>query len=224
MGRDSGVSLGMTKMLFLNGPIGCGKSELVKYLKQRGPWVDRRCKDKLFTLTQQLFCVSEERFWEVYDNRELKESPLPDFKLELTEYNRLCKITGKPKIVRYGLPKFIEISVREAMIYVSECVVKPAFGDDYFGIARAESLQDGEWAVEDSCGFILELEPTLEKLGQENCLLIRIHGRGTFAGDSRNYIPDEVVDNTVDVVNSGTEQEFHEECYKQILHWLDWRG
>jgi hypothetical protein len=94
----------------------------------------------------------------------------------------------------------IYLSQREAMIYISEVVMKPKFSNNYFGVARAKAIQDGEIAVDSSTGFVEELPPLIERLGQENILLIRIHREGTtFEGDSRNYIPDGVITNTVDV-------------------------
>lgn len=198
----------MAKLILLNGPMGCGKSEVVKYLSKRFPLVERRCKDKLFKLTMEFFCVNPQRFWETYNKRELKEAPLEDYKLEVTEYNKLAKMLGKPNLVRYDLPKYVNISVREAMIYVSEILCKPAFGTDYFGIARTKEITESEIAIDDSCGFAEELTPAIEKLGQENILLVRIHGRGSFEGDSRSYIADGVITNTVDVNNTGLEIEF----------------
>jgi hypothetical protein len=43
----------------------------------------------------------------------------------------------------------------------------------------------------------------------ENILLIRIHRDGyTFEGDSRDYIPDGVITNTVDIDNNGTLEDY----------------
>ena len=201
----------MSKILLLNGPRACGKNVAVDYIKQHIEVVDRRCKDKLFLLVQELFSVSEGRFWEIYNNRELKESPLPDFQLKPSSLLKLMQTIelDRPVTLHPGAKKpTFNISIREAMIYVSEVLCKPTFGDDYFGIARANSIQDGEFAIDDSCGFDDEIPPTLEKLGVENVLLIRIHGRGDFEGDSRDFIKDGVVPNTIDVYNEGGEEKY----------------
>jgi energy-coupling factor transporter ATP-binding protein EcfA2 len=177
----------MSKLILLNGPIGCGKSEAVKFLKIFYPNMkERRCKDKLFKLVPEFFCISEERFWEIYDDREIKEKPMPEFTITQIMYENLRRITNGPE----AEGEFVEISVRDAMIYVSEIVCKPTFGQDYFGVARAKSIEEGELAIDDSCGFAGELPPVIEKVGKENILLLRIHGRGSFEGDSRGYMPD----------------------------------
>jgi hypothetical protein len=198
-----------SKIVLLNGPAGCGKNTVTAATTEHLHTVDRRCKDKLFKLVQELFCVSEERFWEIYNNREIKETPLPDFMLSGIELAQLQSITGIPVNKMYTLyNNKISISIREAMIYVSEIVCKPAFGEDYFGVARANTIQDNEWAIDDSCGFDDEIKPTIDKLGQENVLLIRIKGRGNFNNDSRKFISDGVVDYTVDIYNSSTEEAY----------------
>lgn len=194
----------MSKLILINGPIGCGKSEAVKHLKKYFPLVDRRCKDKLFTLTMEFFCVQPERFWEVYNNRELKEVPLPDFQLTKAAYNQLRAITGACEVDS----EMVNVSIRGAMIYVSEVLCKPSMGVDYFGRARALSIAKDELAIDDSCGFAEELPPTIERVGQDNLLLIRVHGRGTFEGDSRGYIPDGIIINTTYIYNDKEESGY----------------
>lgn len=195
-----------TKLLLINGPIGCGKTEAVKYIAKHFNIVERRCKDKLFKLTQEFFCVSEERFFDIYNDRALKETPLDEFQVSAAAYNILADELGLKHVV-FDAP--VNLSIRQAMIFVSECVCKPVFSDDYFGKARALSLNEGELAIDDSAGgWVEELIPSLARLGRENVMLIRVYGRGTFEGDSRKYLPSDAVDLTVDVYNTGTEQEF----------------
>lgn len=208
----------MPKLILLNGPIGCGKTDVVNYLKEHYLLTDRRCKDKLFKLTKELFCVDSRTFWNIYNTRELKEVPHEAFKLTYTEAKKLYEHLGKcpPKLCSW-----VNISIREAMIYVSEIICKPAFGKDYFGIARVKDMTLGELAIDDSCGFAEELPPAVEKLGQENIILIRIHGRGTFEGDSRSYIKDGVIDNTVDVYNTGSLGEYFKTILKIVEDFIN---
>lgn len=196
----------MSKILLLNGPRECGKNIAVDHIKKLYDLKDRRCKDKLFKLVQEMFCVSEARFWEIYNNRELKERPLTDFKLSRHAVAALYDVVKDEKLlVTYETNA---VSIRNAMIYVSECICKPAFGNDYFGVARASSISDCELAIDDSCGFDEEIAPTLEKLGPDNVMLVRINGRGTFENDSRAFISDNVVPNTVDIFNEGDEDKY----------------
>ncbi len=211
-----------SKIILLNGPKACGKNVAVDHIKLLTHNVvrDRRTKDHLFLATATLFKMSLPEFFTHYTCRDTKETPKTEFAICAAEFNKLAPII---KEEAYMFPptfcegELAKLSVREALIYVSEIVCKPAFGRDYFGTARADSIGYNEWAIDDSCGFDDELPPTIEKLGMDNVMLIRIHGRGSFEGDSRSYINDEVVTNTIDVYNTRTEEEFLEEVGKIAL-------
>lgn len=219
-----------SKIILLNGVAGSGKDTAIDYLRSLGyPLVRREAKGKLHTLVQEFFCVSPDRYWEIYEDRELKESPLLDFtvlqspeeKLELESVlGYHLKFTNGH---RYGETRPTVLTIREAMIYVSEVICKPRFFKDYFGVARAKAIQEDEIAVDSSCGFVEELPPLIERLGQENILLIRVHREGaTFEGDSRNYIPDGVITNTVDVSSVyGKLDEYLEEVKVIVEKFLN---
>jgi hypothetical protein len=199
-----------SKIILLNGPKTCGKNITVDRIKELSSVevVDKRCKDHLFTLTAALFRMTMEEFNTHYECRETKETAKEEFTIDYKEFNRLAPHLGVCELIGTGM---VALSVREALIYVSEVVCKPAFGSDYFGVVRAESIDtsnDNTRAIDDSCGFDDEIPPTIDKLGMDNIMLIRIHSRGSFDGDSRNYISDGVVDNTLDIYNETTEEEF----------------
>ena len=202
-----------SKLILLNGPMECGKNVAVDYIKGyfSKQIVDRRCKDHLFELTAKFFRMEMSTFSSYYENREYKETPMEAFAVSAERYNQLMIVLGKPTINAQLLDRSVKLSVREALILVSEVLTKPTFGKEYFGDARAMSmmLSEDEWAIDDSCGFADEIGPSMDALGQSNIMLIRIYGRGEFnANDSRGYIPEGVVHNTVDVYNDGTEQKF----------------
>lgn len=216
--------------ILLNGPAKCGKGVVVDYLKSQGyDFKVKSCKDKLHTLTREFFCVPEERYWEIYNDRTLKECPLPEFRVRADSdetwellWRLGCRRDDliKETIVARGWydTNWKCLSIREAIIYMSEVIVKPRMGSDYFGVARALSVQADEIIVDDSTAAFSvngeircdEVAPLIGRIGVDNTLLIRIHRDGlTFDGDSREYVPDGVVPNTVDIYNNGTEQEYY---------------
>lgn len=81
---------------------------------------------------------------------------------------------------------------REALIHVSEDIIKPLRGKDYFGKALANRILDLNLAnklilVPDG-GFTEEVEQ-LNDIAR--LLVVRLYGRGTFANDSRDYLTDD---------------------------------
>jgi len=207
----------MSQLILMNGPLLCGKNIAVDHLKKSYDLTDRRCKDRLFQMMWQFFDTSEERFWELYNNRDLKEVPVLDYQVSTGAYYALSQRID-------DLPDMDEVncclSCRNAMIYISEIVCKPTFGRTYFGQYRADKIQRDELAIDDSCGFAEELPPVIEKLGQDNILLIRVKGRGSFQGDSREYIPDGVIEHTVDIYNIYSEDVYLQDIKKTVTAWL----
>ena len=216
----------MSKLILLNSPPNSGKTVLTQHLKAKYGLQEARCKDKLFVLTYELFNVQRDKFFEMYEDREQKETPNPLFAIPNEDAYKLSlrlrkqELADRVKGAYQNNRETTPLSLREAMIFVSEMVAKPIFGKDYFGKCRAESLQDGVVYIDDSTAFVDELNHAIMKLGMDNILLIRIYGRGTFEGDSRNYIPDGVIRNTVDIQNDGTLEEFLERGDKVVAEFL----
>ncbi len=235
------------KIVLLNAPKEAGKNELLEFYMNyhsvewsdlmRGEsnkhlWFDASCKVHLYKLVQDFFLVSEQRFWEIYNDRELKEKPMPEFKakIPLVQLNLMEKVYGMEleadayKITNYCTR--VLFSIRQAMIYISEFVMKPLFGVNYFGKARMTLIKQNPSRLyyddSSSCfnGDSSELDGLVEHFGEDNILLIRIKGRGTFDGDSRSYHPDGVVKNTVDLWNDKDEQSFLEAGSKIIEEFL----
>ncbi len=226
-------------MILLNGPALCGKGSFVEHLHKvtdpykrfpeeecfpAAPFTELRCKDKLHRLTQEFFCASDDTYWEIYNDRTKKELPQEVFKIRLASALKLRRILPKflddVLATKGKLPEIVYLTIREAMIYVSEVVCKPTFGEEYFGLARANEMQDDTNYIDDSCGFIDELAPLKATLPEDNILLIRIHRLGcSFNGDSRNYIPDGVIKHTVDVSNDTTEEGYNAKMLSAILEW-----
>lgn len=202
-----------TKVVILNSPPNGGKDSVAKFFSEKMPHIfkHKEFKAKLFELTKGLFCISDERFNEIYSDRNMKEKPLPEFTITRKAARALSFIlpyiadeleTGNDE--RQD-PNLFRLSVREAMIYTSEVVCKPTFGSNYFGIAAASSIQEDYINVFSDGGFVEELTPIIDKLGKENVMIVRIHREGCdFSGDSRDYLPDGIVSNTFDVYNNDT--------------------
>lgn len=97
------------------------------------------------------------------------------------------------------------LSFREAMIYVSEVLIKPHYGKDYFAMALLNELVDFTINVVSDGGFVEEVE----YLADNDCdvYVIRIRCEGCdFEGDSRRYLPESVKWKVVDIVNNKDSQ------------------
>lgn len=220
-----------SKFLLLNGTKGCGKDTLADYLiaRSRGHTTKLETKEPLYELVPILFNINKEVFMNAYLNRELKELPLEGLYLNTDKFNMLG-IVCDPDLKAYKeIGGGYCISPRLAMIYVSEVVVKPSMGYDWFGITRAvrakAMLNTNQLIIDPSCGFEEEVHPLIKAVGQENIMLLRIHSDRegcTTKGDSRKYIPDEVIDKTEDIDNNGDISSYLKEATKLINDW--WRS
>jgi len=227
------------KMIFFNGPKGCGKNTLIDHIRDF-EWLDISCKLPLYSLVELMFNVEGETFWKIYKDRELKEKPCVDFRVCLSHRDLadLVAILGEAAINSEDVSRdfcfemdtykvTLNLSVREAMIYVSEVIIKPRWCADYFGKARMRGvMRDGGGLLyyDDSAasfnGDAIELNAAIEHFGQENCLLVRIYGRGSFEGDSRGYIPNGVVGNVMEITNDGDLKTFLDSSKERIYKWL----
>jgi hypothetical protein len=147
-------------IVLFNGPPGSGKDFAADYYKKLG-FKHLSFKYQLYKEVIKYFDVDEQWFMEGYNNRNTKE--LPSALLN-------------------------NMSRREAMIYVSEKVIKPKKGLDYFGTMVAEEINlDKNYAISDG-GFVHELIPVLEKVGTDNFILVQLTREGhDFSSDSRRY-------------------------------------
>jgi len=157
------------KVLILNGPPGIGKDTLANMLCEVAPVIRGEFKHFLYVEAAewiQEHVKSAENITTAIvkarnENRELKE-----------------------------LPWFLELSVRRILQIVSEDVVKPALGKDYFGRVAAEYWY-GKYIhhVISDGGFSEEVNAVCDKFGAENVTVIRLKAPGfTFETDSRKYL------------------------------------
>ena len=119
-------------------------------------------------------------------------------------------------------PEFFGLTPREAYILVSEKMVKPVLGEDFFGrvlVNRIRRLRNCRIAAVTDSGFVDEARPVVEAFGPENVLLARLHRPGhTFKGDSRSHIdlPDVA---SIDIVNDGDEAAFGTLVVHVVSQW-----
>lgn len=175
-----------TKVVIFNGPPGSGKDEAVLHLKMNHVGIYHfEFKRKLIALLKLIFDVTDEQ-WEYLYTRERKE---------------------------LASPMLGGLSPRQALIHVSENIIKPAFGKSYFGERALFYIQNLEFESEEEKeltifvasdgGFIEELSPFIDKFEQQ-LIVVRIHRDGCdFRNDSRSYIPDMDMIRTYDIYNAG---------------------
>lgn len=177
------------QLLLLNGPPGCGKdagvAALVAVLGQERV-VHCSFKSPLILTACAVFGVSR-RWWDAHYTRAGKEVPLPE-------------LAGR--------------SPRQALIWVSETVLKPALGADIVGVAAARQVAATAAAAGRPCLFVFSdsgFAPELLPLaGLDMPLTVaRLHREGcSWAGDSRAYISNEGVaaagGRALDVDNNST--------------------
>ncbi len=195
-------------IIIFNGPPGTGKDEACLYFKQLG-YKHLSFKEELFKETFKFFGVSKGWFMKGYDDRSVKEMPVPQLKVSGTSLSR-----------------------RDAMIYVSERYIKPKFGNDYFGKQLTKRIDSkNNFSVSDG-GFIEELAPIINKVGADKMVLVQLtRDRCDFSSDSRRYFSGNLVGEfvlgketpinethvlehkfpirTYRVHNNGTVKEFH---------------
>lgn len=192
-------------VIVVNGPPGSGKDEACRFLKLFG-YKHFSFKHHLFRETVKYFNVSLDWFLEGYDNRIVKEAQVE-------------KMLGNR-------------TRREALIYVSEEIIKPNYGKDYFGKKSADEMQEYLSYCFSDGGFLEEILPIINKFGVEKLTLIQLTRQGCdFSSDSRRYISGELVEEfilgketpisknhvlpnhlkirTYRVHNNGTVEQFH---------------
>jgi hypothetical protein len=155
------------KIVLLNAPKGAGKDTIAGALKATW-WTNTKAfKTSLYQCAYPLSeCEDFDQFYLYCNDRELKDTPSWMF---------------------YGK------SPRDFLIYVSEVLVKPNFGEEFFGTKSARSIKSAEFeegVVFADSGFPEEVAPLMKKFGGENIFVVQFTGQGAndFSGDSRNFI------------------------------------
>ncbi len=177
-------------IVIFNGPPGSGKDEAAAFFKRRG-FAHLSFKHHLFRETIKEFDVDTIWFMDGFNNRDLKEVPEEDLR---------------------------GMSRRQAMIHTSEEIVKPKYGKSYFGDQVASQVEYNEkYAISDG-GFVEEIEPLLDKVGEENVILVQLVREGcSYRSDSRRYFNGSVFKTFVNGFKSKFEEEYVQEVELPVL-------
>ena len=188
------------KIVLLNGPPRCGKDTAAGFLCDRLRGIEHKCADPLRNAVPAMFGMALTDWRHAYLHA--KETPHPALQ---------------------------NLSPRQAMIWLSEQVMKPTFGEDIFGRIATTALR-ARLAVYDGAnplvlisdsGFESEIVPMAEAFGAENMLLLRIQRPGhTFAGDSRSFIRPLPGMDCVEVFNDGSLLDFEHALVAEVQSWL----
>jgi len=157
-------------IIIFNGPPGSGKDKCCEHIEEKG-FIHLSFKKMLFDKTIEYYGVDTGWFLDEYNNREIKE-------------RKENALSG--------------FSRREAMIHVSENILKPEYGKDFFGIEAAKLLEDGlDYCFSDG-GFAEEIRPVINKCGADNICIIQLTRDGCdFSSDSRKYINGNLIESFV---------------------------
>ncbi len=188
-----------SRVVILNGPPNSGKDTLAEYCRQQSHVMYankigvRRFKEELYKVTATMYCVDYEWLEAIANDRDQKDKTQPE----------------------------LGCSPREALIYTSEKVVKPHFGDDWFGKKAAASLLRSHVHYFSDGGFESEMSPLLAEVGQANFLLVRLRRDAcTLAGDSRRYIDQDLADNFYELNNTGTSEAVGDQLLGRVNAWI----
>lgn len=154
----------MAKIIILNGPASIGKDTIGNALAKDYNCIPTSFKRPMFEIAASILGARAfSKFITAYDDRDQKELP----------HDFLC---GK--------------TCREFMIWISETVVKPLFGNQQFGKLMSEHIQlcdEGFRFVCTDGGFPDEVIQLVEDGNDVTLVRLFMEGK-TFAGDSRDYI------------------------------------
>lgn len=119
---------------------------------------------------------------------------------------------------------FMGMSPREAYIWISEEVVKPKFGRDFWSKIAVNRIRgifgdkSDTVVVISDCGFQEEVNILIDAFSADSISVVHMYRYGcSFFGDSRNYVkhPNDK-ERVFGVWNSGTKEDLKEEIYQLV--------
>jgi hypothetical protein len=205
------------KVIVLNAPAGAGKDTLANEIQRRTGFQHLRFKTHLYECAATLFNINLHFFVKLAVDEKLKEVPIKMLEVGMDSFFSICNITKSNRAFTTSNGK-VPISPREALIFVSECVIKPNMGEDYFGRMAAISTKTSVMgSVFSDGGFQSEVKCLTEEVGEENLYIVQF-SRGDkidFRGDSRDWLRGYGKVNIFGTTNNG-------EVYEIVDKIIDW--
>ena len=150
-------------IILLNGPPGCGKDTAAEFIKKRLNCREYKFSAPLKSALRELLSIENER-WKQLLAYGTKDEPL--------------------------LPQ--GVSIRQALIKLSEEYLKPMLGQDIFGhiaVRRMKRMVSNPHIVVSDIGFTQEVEPIVKEFTVKRVRVLQISRPNcTFKDDSREYI------------------------------------
>lgn len=181
-------------VVIFNAPPNAGKDVSADYLHEYFQSGQRLSfKEALYEDTAKYFGIDVKDLIEYHSDRKLKEIPCEMFpkhkKHSLKQYFfALLFVIGAVFNIGY-LMSLGYYSSREALIHVSEDVMKPKYGQDYYGRKFLEKVERGSerYSFASDGGFAFEVLPLLTAGYQVVVAQLERSG-ATFEGDSRTLL------------------------------------
>ncbi|UYL86242.1 hypothetical protein [Acinetobacter phage vB_AbaM_CP14] len=208
------------RVVLLNGPPNTGKDVSADMLKDLfGTGAHKAFKDVLYEETANYFGVETGWIRSMATDRTTKESPTR--RLFDKDLNWIVRLA----LTLLSFVRPVGFSPRQALIHVSENIIKPRFGKKYFGHKLLDAIKESgeEYTFVSDSGFIEEIHPLVEA-GLE-VIVLRLKRDGcTYTGDSRRYLTDEELEDlgvkVIDIDNNGTLEDLKSKLLNASLEIL----
>lgn len=194
MKRSGIVGNNQKTVVIFNSPPNSGKDVAVQYLRGYfGTGEVLAFKDELYLDTSRHFDVDVEDLVDYHSDRDLKELPntmFPKYQSEsLKQYFFSLLYVIGVIINNRHLMSLGYYSSREALIHVSEDLIKPKCGEDHYGRQLAYRIEQSSetFFFTGDGGFKFEVVPLLE-MGYQVIIAQLERSGATFDGDSRSLL------------------------------------
>lgn len=179
------------KVIIFNAPPKSGKDTAANYCCQFLPSVHSQFKKPLIEMCARVLSIPLKEFLALYESSKNNEGVFISYSDPL-------------KTCQY----FRTFNMRQFMIHISENVMKPIFGDMFFGLEAGKKLSNDKWNIFSDGGFPEEIKGLLEYTCKENIIVVKIQRDGcSFENDSRGWIDESLVGETIVIPNNDSLEE-----------------